>query len=1290
MASVFTAVFLLIVMAGMTTVHADDGALYVGGQLITEENPTVDIEHASWHGGKATYDFTTHTLTITPSEEKKKSGIKLVATTAGNTEEDDGIDQGALYSAIYAKNIPDLTIKLDKTLCELSNPGETIRTGRYAGIFVDGGSLTIDGEGVFSISPSGIKRRSIYASGNITIGEKVAICCGNVSSDNTQQIGIEAGGSVTVKKGASVYCSLSASSGTNVKAQKAIVCGGTLTVSGAPDLPDYYSTEYPNDFKSKGTVYAQTDKSNIGTAATIQAATLVASGDSTLNVIEAKILAEDGSSVGIDADVTLSDSARIKYSMSEYGEDKCESIGIKGSVTASGSSKIIYDGTNGSPYTGISLESSDSFAVTGKVELVISGRDKAITGMSDDDLAGLASLGAFVSADATSANAEPWDGVTSLDSYKYVAIPGSYPVWIGDKAPTPSTKDDVLADGGSVKYDPSTRTLTLENAVIETAPDGTDAGGIVSHLDDLTIVLKGDNTISNTTAASGSTVGIKSGINGGNDLKITGDGKLTIDIDGKGSEKEPKGILCRKLDVDSAELAINVHGGAAFDTAVYYGTRERIVQLAGIYASDNITLNDAKLNITMKAPKNRVVSGIFHTEQKHITITGASDVTIDIHSEGSDAAVAVTGITGYNINGDPMYNRGVDIVEVSGTSKLTIDTTGAAAGQYNGGLYGDIKLKDSSEFEVSSGKARYMSFGAGCYPSQASSGLSYFGYFKVYDDAKAKATSGEAENYSFAALCSIETKGNAKVEAIAGTAGVKSSGTGDSQGIEAFGNSEVKVIGDHYGTDGIVEVNDSAVVTAQGGTKAIHGVWGAGANQLPFNPSELGVLVNLTGYTGYTADESGKVSSPAVEVNTEAKSTGTSSWNGTDALGGDDSTFKYIRIPAHTHEWDAGVVTKEPTQTETGERVYTCTICGETRYETIPMLPINYVKITLDAGEGHDAVAKKIEEEINKTAADGYKAVADGTRVSLYFEEGTTIHEAEDKLKEAVNATEVIVDNGQRWAERIGLKTTREYADFDEYWNAERASDSTKGNDPVTQDTVLYVNWNDPVSSSTLTVKAPVAGETVSLDEDNLPDKEPEVTLSSEDPSIQIVGLAIWREVGQEKGFFTGTFVSGTEYEASIWILPEFGYYITSDYKATVNGEEVAELYVNNQETYVVITSLQKAYKLDNTFTAKGKNVKKKAKTLKKKAVKISRKKAITVKNAKGKVTYKKVKVLKGKKKVSKKIAKKFVINSKTGKITLKKGIKKGTYKFKIKVRDAGTKMYKAKAKTVTVKVSVK
>lgn len=41
----------------------------------------------------------------------------------------------------------------------------------------------------------------------------------------------------------------------------------------------------------------------------------------------------------------------------------------------------------------------------------------------------------------------------------------------------------------------------------------------------------------------------------------------------------------------------------------------------------------------------------------------------------------------------------------------------------------------------------------------------------------------------------------------------------------------------------------------------------------------------------------------------------------------------------HVHKWNSGVVTKQPTQTETGIKTYTCLTCGETKDEVLDKLP---------------------------------------------------------------------------------------------------------------------------------------------------------------------------------------------------------------------------------------------------------------------------------------------------------------------------------------------------------------
>ena len=113
-----------------------------------------------------------------------------------------------------------------------------------------------------------------------------------------------------------------------------------------------------------------------------------------------------------------------------------------------------------------------------------------------------------------------------------------------------------------------------------------------------------------------------------------------------------------------------------------------------------------------------------------------------------------------------------------------------------------------------------------------------------------------------------------------------------------------------------------------------------------------------------------------------------------------------------------------------------------------------------------------------------------------------------------------------------------------------------------------------------------------------------------------------------------------------------------------------------------------KEAKADNTLKVKAKTVKIKYAKLKKKAQSIKINKAVKVTAPQGKVTFKKVSV--GSKKINKKYGKKFLVNAKTGKITVKKGVKKGTYNLKIKVTAAGNEKFNAGSKTVVVKIRVK
>ena len=106
--------------------------------------------------------------------------------------------------------------------------------------------------------------------------------------------------------------------------------------------------------------------------------------------------------------------------------------------------------------------------------------------------------------------------------------------------------------------------------------------------------------------------------------------------------------------------------------------------------------------------------------------------------------------------------------------------------------------------------------------------------------------------------------------------------------------------------------------------------------------------------------------------------------------------------------------------------------------------------------------------------------------------------------------------------------------------------------------------------------------------------------------------------------------------------------------------------------------TIAKCGKYANPITVKGKTVTVKLKSLKKKTQTIAQNKAFKITKAQGKVTY------------SKSGGDKKITVSKSGKLTVKKGLKKGSYKVKVKVKAAGNKSYKSSSKTATVTIKIK
>ena len=161
------------------------------------------------------------------------------------------------------------------------------------------------------------------------------------------------------------------------------------------------------------------------------------------------------------------------------------------------------------------------------------------------------------------------------------------------------------------------------------------------------------------------------------------------------------------------------------------------------------------------------------------------------------------------------------------------------------------------------------------------------------------------------------------------------------------------------------------------------------------------------------------------------------------------------------------------------------------------------------------------------------------------------------------------------------------------------------------------------------------------------------------------------------------TIYVGATTKVSVSVTNGVGYTMFTSSNNSVATVSSTGLVTGKKEGTVIITVKNngatakvrvKVVKRPNPMTVKAKTITAKSK----KTTKFTKSKAFTVRNSKGKVVFKKTS---GNKKIT---------VTGAGKVTVKKGLKKGTYKVKVRVTDKGNKTYKSKVKTVTLKVKVK
>ncbi|MBR2707794.1 MAG: InlB B-repeat-containing protein [Mogibacterium sp.] len=387
--------------------------------------------------------------------------------------------------------------------------------------------------------------------------------------------------------------------------------------------------------------------------------------------------------------------------------------------------------------------------------------------------------------------------------------------------------------------------------------------------------------------------------------------------------------------------------------------------------------------------------------------------------------------------------------------------------------------------------------------------------------------------------------------------------------------------------------------------------------------------------------------------------------------------------PGHTetaaHRWNNGEITKAPTYGEAGEKTYTCIDCGRTYTEPIDRLEENDIGISVSKIGGGFVYAsaskgKYLDQiSISAEAAEGYrfsKWEQSGAKATIANTESPnttlTIDATQDQHGVPVTIKAIFdIDISKGEAE---LSET-EFVFSGKTQRPKVISVGEGDTERAFSEDVFDLEWSDPDSKDAgnyyVTIKGKGNG-TNGLPVGKVRANYRIARSGVEIPSGRTLTYNGWPQNG----------VAGSDmYTVKDGVRTDAGSYTATvslnDKKNSVWSDGTTE---DKKLSYVI-------RKADNPLSVSAKTAKVKYKKLKKKNQKLAAGKVIKfTRKGQGRMTYKKVSG-----------SKKITIAKTTGKVTVKKGLKKGTYKVKVKVKAAGNGNYKASAwKTVTFRVRVK
>ena len=193
----------------------------------------------------------------------------------------------------------------------------------------------------------------------------------------------------------------------------------------------------------------------------------------------------------------------------------------------------------------------------------------------------------------------------------------AYDIWVDGVQVTSENKDDLC--GGTVSYDPTTHTLSLNNATLDS--DTLSDYGIKTTIPStLKIRLIGTNSITRTCPGGG--MGIAP--NSANSVEITGDGTLVINVNGENYDGISAGADVKISD--KAKVTINAEGGL--------GIVGRMVEI------DGATVNSTGLYAGIDAHSLKIVNGADVTLKATQDERNGAFIWKDQEGNGGDIEIA--------------------------------------------------------------------------------------------------------------------------------------------------------------------------------------------------------------------------------------------------------------------------------------------------------------------------------------------------------------------------------------------------------------------------------------------------------------------------------------------------------------------------------------------------------------------------------------------------------------------------------------------------------------------------